>query len=251
MKICIVDHSAVSPHNIATTDLDAMVAALSCQLDELSLSWDVAPPENVRHDTIAGPDEYELGIWDTSDAPGAAGYHATDPTGRPYGKVFRDACDAILSGGTLAIATVVSHEGCELFMDRYADLLALRADGVTLDFLEMCDAVEEVTYDDPEGTGCAMSDYLLPSAFDPGASAPFDRQHALSSATDTTPGGYRTIATVTVNAQSKKAFVEVTAVYGKAHAFAQEGALAEARQRAKHHEASHATRHGVTEWLPL
>lgn len=263
MKIVLIDHST-SP--LATSDLQAMAHDYEEQLNEVAIAWSMTPPTSVdvgvaqNADDGSGeglqPNEYEIGIWNHSDAPGAAGYHAVDPQGKPYGKIFRDACDCILNtknGGNFALGTVGSHECIELFIDRMASFYSLRADGKTLDAVEGCDAVEDITYEG--GAGVALSDYLLPAAFDMGAPGPYDRQHALARATDTTSGGYRIIMTGAPAASGTQ--MKVTAVYGPKHSMAisnfagAESPIHRARNHAKLHESSHASRRGVGSWLPL
>lgn len=189
--IAIVDHSS---NPISQTDMTALIDAIGAQIDEVALQWDVAPPIAIHQANPGDPlanNEYEVGIWDNSDAPGAAGYHATDPTGKPYGKVFRDAVDGIRDG-SFPLSVVLSHEVIELLLDKTASDFSLRADGVTLDAIEGCDAVEDMTYPDAD-TGVPLSNYLLPSAFDPGAPGPWDRMSILTDQYGTTPGGYRIV----------------------------------------------------------
>ena len=263
MKIVLIDHST-SP--LAASDLQAMAHDYEEQLNEVAIAWSITPPTSVdvgvaqNADDGSGeglqPNEYEVGIWDHSDAPGAAGYHAVDPQGKPYGKIFRDACDCILNtknGGNFALGTVGSHECIELFIDRMASFYSLRTDGKTLDAVEGCDAVEDITYEG--GAGVALSDYLLPAAFDMGAPGPYDRQRVLAHATDTTPGGYRIIMTGAPAAQGTQ--MKVTALYGPKHSMATfnftraDNPIHRARVHAKIHESGHAARRGVGSWMPL
>lgn len=189
--IAIVDHSS---NPLSQDDMSALIQALTKQLDEVASDWDVTPPAAVHQagvgDTLL-PNEYEIGIWDNSDAPGAAGYHTTDPNGKPYGKVFRDATDGIRTG-SFPLTCIASHEAIELLLDKSASDFSMRADGVTLDAIEGCDAVEDMMYSDDKN-GCMLSDYLLPSAFDAGAPGPWDRMNILTDQYGTTPGGYRII----------------------------------------------------------
>lgn len=239
-SIAFVDHSS-SP--LSDSDKQKIVTALFCQLCEFSDEWDLARPTSVDVVDQATPlrdDQFEIGVFDHADQAGAAGYHACDPRGKPYGKVFRDACDGVIAAPTLGVDQVSSHEGMELWGDKAANRYALRADGATLDAEEASDAVEDVTYPDPEGTGCMMSDYLTKSAFDPGAPGPYDRQGVLQGPYDKTPGGYRITATAS-NEQSSTPGLKVTAEFGPKHCMAQgaeavHGQYTEARRRAKKHK---------------
>jgi hypothetical protein len=82
-------------------------------------------------------------------------------------------------------------------LDPTANLFAARTDG-TLDAYEASDAVEDTTYAAVDGQ-TTLSNFLLPSAFDPGAVGPFDYLKVLQNQYDTTPGGYRITGTVTLN----------------------------------------------------
>jgi hypothetical protein len=142
-----------------------------------------------------GPNERLMGYWQHPDIAGAAGYHATDPSGRPYGKVFLDDA-ATMSNGPQAASVIASHEACELTLDPTANLLALRLDGLTFDAYEACDAVEDTTY--TASNGVEVSNFLTPAAFDPGAVGPYDKLGVLQSQYGMTPGGYRITGTASI-----------------------------------------------------
>jgi len=182
-----------------TTDvLAAHAAAIQEQLcGPFADAWDSATV-NCRVGTPGGadvgPNERLMGYWQTPDVAGAAGYHATDPKGHPYGKVFLDDASS-MSKGSGAASVIASHEACEMSLDPTANLLALRTDG-TFDAYEACDAVEDVTY--TASNGVEVSDFLLPAAFDPGSPGPYDKLAALVDQYGTTPGGYRITGTATM-----------------------------------------------------
>lgn len=249
MKIAYVDHSVkpLSDSDIARLGEDCFV-----QLCEAAGYWNLAAPVSYRiakvGDTLDA-DEYEVGRFDTADQPRAAGYHTVDPHGKPYGKWFINTCDALFSGGTMAEQTVASHESLELWGDCFANRYAMRNDRKTFDAVELCDACEDVTY--PSKSGGAMSDYLLPAAFDPGLAGPWDKLSALSGPYDTTPGGYRITATSAVEDDGTSSF-RTLAVYGPRHAFARdvsEPHIVERRQ-AKFFIGSHASARDVENWIP-
>lgn len=141
-----------------------------------------------------GPGEWLMGYWQSPDVAGAAGYHATTPTGQPYGKVFLDDA-AAMSAGPQAASVIASHEALEMKGDPTANLFAMRNDG-TIDAFEMCDAVEDTTY--KASNGIEVSNFLTPAAFDPGAAGPYDRLGVLKGQYDMTPGGYRITGTATM-----------------------------------------------------
>lgn len=186
---------------IDTATLVMHAAAIGQQLlRDYSPAWDSAPYAT-RFGAPGGADvgdgERLVGYFQDPDVAGAAGYHATTPNGKPYCKVFLSDA-ATLSSGAQAASVIASHEVLETSGDPGANLFAARADGQTVDALEMCDAVEDTTYTSP--TGIELSNFLLPAAFDPGAPGPWDFLKVLSTAYDTTPGGYRITATIVVAA---------------------------------------------------
>lgn len=187
--------------------LAAHAAAIQEQLcGPFADAWDGAQVRcrvGAPNGTDCGADERLMCYFQTPDQPGAAGYHATDPNGRPYGKVFLDDAET-MSGGPRAASVIASHEGCEMTLDPTANLFAARMDG-TLDAYEASDAVEDTTY--TATNGIEVSNFLYPAAFDPGASGPYDKLGALQNQYDTTSGGYRITGTVQINAATGKAEV--------------------------------------------
>lgn len=184
---------------ISTDILAAHAAAVQEQLcGPVADSHDIAPTRTrvgAPNGADVGPGEWLMGYWQTPDQPGAAGYHTTDPSGNPYGKVFLD--DAMtMTDGPEAASVIASHEGCEMRADPSANLLALRGDGATFDAFELCDAVEDTTY--KASNGVEVSNFLLAAAFDPGAVGPFDYLKQLADAYAMTPGGYRTIGAASI-----------------------------------------------------
>lgn len=98
-----------------------------------------------------------------SDVEGAAGYH--DDAGI---YVFRDGLPE-LTKGAFSLSVVVSHEILEALGDPGANRWADMGNGVEV-AIEMCDAVEGFCYD---MAGTDVSDFLLPSYFDPGGAGPY------------------------------------------------------------------------------
>jgi hypothetical protein len=202
-NLCLVlcDHSTSTDPAQGGALTPAILAQIASALD-IQLQEDVAPEwgglPNVRvgapDASDVGPNEVELAIFDHSDQAGAAGYHAADPRGKAYGRFFRDAAVSLTAASTagLVLSGILSHEACEIAGDPGANRWADRPDGVSEEALELCDRVEDVSYTitSDDGTKVEVSNFLLPSAFDPGAPPPYDHLAVLAGQTDMTPGGY-------------------------------------------------------------
>lgn len=102
-----------------------------------------------------------------STIQGAAGYHDDDGI-----YCFRDGLPA-LTQGAFAFSVVISHEIFEAAVDPGANQWADHGDGTEV-AKEACDAVESFCFTVP-GTSVDVSDFLLPSFFDPGGVAPFSK----------------------------------------------------------------------------
>jgi hypothetical protein len=117
------------------------------------------------------------------DAPGALGYH-DDEGGAIFAEVKFTATTSVTG----------SHEVCEEIVDPTCDRwVAYDADHEQA--AEACDRVEGDSYLQSatvlgETRQIPVSNYLLPSAFDPEGLAPYDRLGLLTERTGMTPGGY-------------------------------------------------------------
>ena len=145
---------------------------------------------------------YPIYLLDDPDQAGDLGYHTEDPGGRPYGRVFaRPVLTAVggsvLSGG-LSVASVLSHEVVEFFIDIGCNLWADRGDGTYVAY-EACDPVEEDSYpvQVADSTGAevtvSVSNFALAAWFDPMATVPgtqYDWLKKLVAPLQVAPGGY-------------------------------------------------------------
>jgi hypothetical protein len=125
-------------------------------------------------------------IQDTIDTPGAAGYH--DFEGVPR--------SVILAQGQQTSVTM-SHEACEMTADPNADKWVRQPDGSDV-ALEVADPCESDTYAKlvtilGADRYVLVSNFVLPSWFQPAGSGPFDRLGTISQALDLAPGGYKII----------------------------------------------------------
>jgi len=177
------DGSQLTPEVLATIS-----AAVLKQLNgEFSREWGGTYSGRIGRDDGSDVEdgEIEVAIFQNEDVSGAAGYHDRDPKGRPYIHVALDDAQK-LTEGTYALSVIISHECCETAADPGANRWADR-DGSSEEALETCDRVEDTTY---EIDGIAVSNFLHPSAFDPGSDPPWDEMNVLSSEDGQTPGGY-------------------------------------------------------------
>ena len=93
--------------------------------------------------------------------------------------------------------------------------------------LEVCDRVQDICY--AGFAGVSVSDFLLPSAFDPGAKGPYSFRNSLEAGDTMTEGGY---ALVRSTANDER---QVTT----------HGQLSEARLNKARHPSSRAYRRGA------
>jgi hypothetical protein len=157
-------------------------------------AWDSAPVRcrvGAPNGADVGPNEWVMAYFQHSDEAGAAGYHAVDPKGKPYGRIFLDDA-ATMSKGASSASVIASHEAGEITKDPSANLFAMRADG-TLDAFELCDKVQNTCY--PAKNGIDVSNFLYPSAFVGGAPGPYDHLGVMKSQYDTS-NGYGITATI-------------------------------------------------------
>jgi hypothetical protein len=258
-SICFVycDHTAgtgTTPlgETISVAAITRMATAIDRQLngevaDEWGgcCSWRIGLSDGSDVDPSKG--EVEMAVFQHADVAGAAGYHAATPTGQPYGRLFLDECTGLFSGA-LSLSVIASHEGIELKLDPGANRYAVRADGITMDAIEGCDAVEDVTYTagaegDGAGENVPVSDFLLQSAFDPGAPAPYSYRDALASQYDTTPGGYRIVQKIAVDVSAAGHSLQATACFHTT--FEKRTAFTSEQIKRKTHPASRTVRRGL------
>jgi hypothetical protein len=161
-------------------------AACDDQLAECARAWGLDPwPVTFVSSTDSLPlaTTHVMAVVDTIDVAGAAGYHNA-ANGVIYGKVLVRSVSQ--TGMTL------SHECVEMLVD--PDAQAWRG----LVALEACDPVEPDGYPYPttilgETRRIQLSNYVLPSWFDPAGKPPFDRLGKLSAPLTSSPGGYQIV----------------------------------------------------------
>jgi hypothetical protein len=205
-QIFIVNNS-----NVSADDVAAMTAAVQSQLDgPFQDAWEDTAPLTI--DTP--PDRaVVLSIEQTSDVPGALGYHDKDANGIPYAKIFVD--DSATAG--VALSSVLSHEILELMVDRFVDAVVLldNGDGTgTLYALEDCDPVEADFYTDANGV--QLSNCVTPAWFDrKNTAGPFDLAGNLTAPFTLTPSGYVITRPVTFDGDWQQQFARKRSLFGR------------------------------------
>jgi hypothetical protein len=137
-------------------DFDKLILALQKFLDDCFVPVWGTPAKLVKA-RKPRPGCWTMIFLDNSDLPGARGYHDITWRGMPLAKVFVK--PAIKSDA--AVSVTACHELCEMLVDPMATLWCEGPRG-TLWAYEVCDAVEEETFDI---AGIAMSDFVFPAYF--------------------------------------------------------------------------------------
>jgi hypothetical protein len=187
MKIQYVNKSTVvGPAEF----LNCVTAVATQDRDDFSPAWEKIPAIiEACLDGVEDPSAYKMYVLDTSDQPGAEGYHDVDSQGKPIGYIFaKTTADA---GGKWTVTA--SHENMEMRLDPSCTLWTQTTDGKML-ALEASDAVEADEYTKRVGdTDVAVSNFLTPAYFvGTKTGAPTDFLNKLHGeiAPARTPGGY-------------------------------------------------------------
>lgn len=177
MKIGVQNLSTLVTHQ----DVYNMVLLVNRQArDHFAPAWGILPPAVHYLPGGAQGEHYDaiIGVLDSADQAGVLGWHSEGPDADVYGRVF--AQPVLANGGNaltnhLSVCSVLSHEVLETLGDPACDAWRQRADG-TLIAQEVGDPVEGDSYEvtievlpgGPSVTG-TVSDFVLPSWFDPNA----------------------------------------------------------------------------------
>ena len=166
---------------------DAMVAVYVAA-QQIQVTRDFAPLWGVDATCVAIPaggaipaGAWQLWFKDHSDQDGALGYH--DDQGNPIAYVFT--ADDLADGVSWTVTA--SHETLEMIGD--PDIKQVRDSGGFEYAYEACDACE----DDSLAylvNGHLMSDFVLPSWFDPNGAAPYTFRNTIHAPLTLAVGGY-------------------------------------------------------------
>lgn len=182
---------------VSFSDVQKIAEAIDVQLKkDVCPAWDLVPWSCVAYDAPGDvPDDtIPLAILANSDQQGALGYHDVTSSGRAVGFAFSD--DTLKNGGKVldgdnSVAVTVSHECCEIVVDRKCNQWVTCSDG-TMEALEIADRVEGMSCKNAN-TEASVSDFLFPAGFDPNAEPGAQRDYLRATTRDgeVTPGGYR------------------------------------------------------------
>jgi hypothetical protein len=179
--------------SVDPAQLALRVNAWDAQAREFAARWNVeykpvvlyATPDDLPTDT----GEFQLlTIEDDIEAPNAEGFH-DDQLGVIFARVLpENNCEA------------APHEILEMMADATCDQYRDIGDGSGRQIaLEVCDPVEEDSYPQSASIGdqppqdVPITNYVLPSYFDPKGTAPFDRMGKLSAPFSMDAGAYQII----------------------------------------------------------
>jgi hypothetical protein len=191
---------AVTNESTLVTDAQVMdlVSALQIQIDrDFSQAWHTdakvifwpkTDPLRAGASNTPPAGVWQLVILDNSDQAGALGYHDLTANGDPLGKAFVQ--DDITNG--LQWSVTASHEMMEMLGDPWINLAAQA--GSIMYAYEVCDACESDAYGYPivipNGKAVLVSDFVLPTWFQPGSNGPFDFKGHVPSPLALLPDGY-------------------------------------------------------------
>lgn len=192
MLIAIVNQSKL----VSNADAATMTAAVAKQIRyDAAPIWDRAAAAVIFY-TDAGnvpANAHGIAIVDTikNQPAGVLGFHTEDQGGKLWGVVAAkpplDAGGHVLTGDW-SVASVLSHEVLEMYVDPNCNLWANDNKGKTYSF-EVCDPVEAPTY---EVDGVSVSNFVTPAWFDPLAAktAQYDKLGHLHTPFSILKGGY-------------------------------------------------------------
>jgi hypothetical protein len=184
--------------------LVSIAAAVTAQMnDEVAEEWGCSVTFRVGAADASDvkPNEIACLIKDSlPEAPGAAAYHDRLANGAPVAYFAREDYTSHTQG-TSSLSVDISHECIETIGDpganRWADILGDGSEKA----LELCDQVQNTIY---SVNGVSVSNFLLNSAFDPGANAPWDHMGVMKSQDDYS-SGYEIVRVVDQQASQEQA----------------------------------------------
>lgn len=207
MHIAVINESTM----VNNADITTMCAAIQTQLTSHVLPhWGMVNGViRFYSDKVQVPSgAWVVNMLDDSTQAGALGYHSID----------NDVVDAfifaqpILSNGGVTmlfdpsnpqqytVSATLSHEVCEMIGDVYANGFSVgpQIEQGNMYAQELCDPIENDSYGiQVNGGQIAVSNFILPTWFDPEATAqdaPFDYLHKLTAPFTMDDGGYMIVA---------------------------------------------------------
>jgi hypothetical protein len=178
--------SGIAVVNQCSLDRDVIlriVEAVGRQLVEhVAPAWGRIAPEVVFHDRLSTVPSGvpPIVLFDNAWCANLSGYHSETPDGRSFARVFLDSTLAdggvvLHDGPRTTVASVVSHEAIEMFIDPDCNVWV---DGPPIPqgrsyALEICDPVNRDVYPVTTGDGTivGVSNFVYPDWYDPQAAA--------------------------------------------------------------------------------
>lgn len=177
-----------------------LVEAVAQQVVDFCARWNLPPPAVAFYATDIGLPASDIVVCtyvDQLDVDGAIAYHSVDAAGRPV-------CFMLPPADPLD-ATPLSHEILEAIGDATCDRWEKKPDGSEI-AVEVADPVQGDSYTidthviTPEPVlAIKVSNFVLPSYFDPNGQPPFDAMGVLSAPFGIAPGGYAVVIAPTGN----------------------------------------------------
>lgn len=181
----------------STSHKDAPISeiynAIGVQLFHLAVRW---PGAHHVVDDLNDQGFYLNLVDDIPEAPGALGYHSIDDEGRSYSNIaanpsLKNGSDWLT--GRYSVASVAGHEALETVCNPIVNIMRDLFDQAGSSTpQEVCDPVEDMIY---RHNGVDLSNFVLPSWFNPWAKAPFDYLGGLVEPFQLSPGGYMVVRT--------------------------------------------------------
>jgi hypothetical protein len=170
--IVLVNRSTV----LSDAEIHAVIPALQAQVTEDWLPHWPGRGATVHFATLVPAGMWPLYILDTTDVPGAGGYH-DDDSGLPQGKVF--AGDAMRYGEAWTVDA--SRELLEMLGDPDVNTILPILHTPYHCYQEVCDAVENdrYGYTKPRWAAVRLTDFCYPAYFT-GGHGPFDAMRHLT-----------------------------------------------------------------------
>lgn len=171
-----------------------LVEAVAQQVVDFCARWSLQPPAVAFYASDIGLPADDIVVCtylDQLDVPDAIAYHTVDAAGRPV-------CYMLPPSDPLD-ATDLSHEILEAIGDPTADRWMKRPDG-SEEAVEVADPVQGNSYTIDTHVitptpvlAIKVSNFVLPSYFDPNGKAPFDAMGVLTEPFTVAPGGYAVV----------------------------------------------------------
>lgn len=182
--------------HVSDDDVSAMVEACQTQLDmHVSVAWQRVPWSVTAESSLQSSHTIEI-VDDIPADEKTLGYHTETNKGCVTGKVYVSTVKRlngnVLSGSKVTVSTVLSHEISEMFIDPYVNDWTDSRKGLFVAH-EICDPVEGVCYDITceNGVNVSVSNFVLPSWFDPRSTAErYDHLCLLTAPFTLTRSGY-------------------------------------------------------------